>query len=110
TIGLEILEDLDDVDLVIVPVGGGGLISGILTAIKELKPHVTVIGVEPDSAHDTYLSIQKGEITSIPPTHTIADGLRTSQPGDLTFPVLQTYLDDLVLVTEDDIRTAFTLV
>lgn len=110
TIGLEILDQLDDVDIVIVPVGGGGLMSGILTAIKETNPKIKVIGVEPDSANDTYLSLEKGEIVSIPPTTTIADGLRTSAPGDLTFPILQKYLDDLVLVTEDDIRSALTLV
>lgn len=110
TIGLEIVEQLKDVDLIVVPVGGGGLISGILTAIKEVNPQIKIIGVEPESASDTYLSIQQGKITSIPPTLTIADGLRTSQPGELTFPILQKYLDDLVLVTEDEICEAFTLV
>ncbi|MBP1948324.1 threonine ammonia-lyase [Virgibacillus litoralis] len=106
TVGLEILKQLEDVDVVVVPVGGGGLISGILTAIKESKPHVKVIGVEPETANDTHLSLEKGMITSIPGTRTIADGLRTSQPGDLTFPVLQKYLDDLVLVSETEIQQA----
>lgn len=110
TIGLEILEQLEDVDAILVPIGGGGLISGILTAIKETKPSVQVIGVEPQLANDTYLSLQKNQLVSIPGTATIADGLRTSQPGELTFPVLQKYLDDLVLVSEEEIREAFRLV
>ncbi|GAA0327720.1 threonine ammonia-lyase [Bacillus carboniphilus] len=110
TVGLEILDQIKDVDAVVVPVGGGGLISGVLTAIKESNPKVKIIGVEPEIANDTYLSLKKGKITSIPATTTIADGLRTNQPGDLTFPVLQKYLDDLVLVSEDEIKQAFSLV
>lgn len=106
TIGLEILEQLDDIDIVIVPIGGGGLISGILTAIKEMKPTIKVIGVEPDSANDTYLSLQQQKIVPISGTSTIADGLRTTQPGDMTFPIMQKYLDDLVLVSEDEISQA----
>ncbi|WP_100010315.1 threonine ammonia-lyase [Lentibacillus sediminis] len=106
TVGLEILDQVHDVDLVVVPVGGGGLISGILTAIKEINPSVKVIGVEPESANDTYLSLEKGKITSIPGTRTMADGLRTSQPGDVTFPIVQKYVDDLVLVSEDEILQA----
>jgi len=110
TIGLEILEQLDDVDAIFVPIGGGGLISGILTAIKETKPSVQVIGIEPQLANDTFLSMQQNKLVSIAGTSTIADGLRTSQPGELTFPVLQKYLDDLVLVSEEEIREAFRLV
>lgn len=110
TIGLEILEQLDDVDAVLVPIGGGGLLSGILTAIKESNPRIKVIGVEPELANDTYLSLQNRTITAIPATTTIADGLRTSQPGDLTFPILLKYLDDLVLVSENEIRQAFSFV
>lgn len=110
TIGLEILEQLDHIDAIIVPIGGGGLISGILTTIKETNPKIKVIGVEPAIANDTYLSMQQRKITAIPATNTIADGLRTNQPGDLTFPVLMNYLDDLVLVTEDEIRYAFSFV
>ncbi|AQQ51962.1 threonine ammonia-lyase [Planococcus lenghuensis] len=106
TCGLELLEQVPDVEVIVVPVGGGGLISGILTAIKESNPRVKVIGVEPQLANDTYLSLQNKEITPISGTDTIADGLRTSQPGDLTFPIVQKYLDDLILVTEDEIREA----
>jgi threonine ammonia-lyase medium form len=110
TIGLEILEQLSDVSTIVVPIGGGGLISGILTAIKEQKPHIKVIGVEPESANDTYLSIQNKEITSISGTNTVADGLRTSQPGALTFPIVQKYVDEVVLVTEEEIKHAFAFV
>lgn len=110
TVGLEILDQFQDVDVVIVPIGGGGLISGVLTAIKEANPKIKVIGVEPELANDTYLSLQNKKITAILSTSTIADGLRTNQPGDLTFPVLMKYLDDIVLVSDDEIRLAFSFV
>lgn len=110
TVGLEILEQVDHIDAIIVPIGGGGLISGVLTAVKETNPKIKVIGVEPEIANDTYLSLQNKKITAIDSTTTIADGLRTNQPGDLTFPVLMNYLDDLVLVSEDEIRQAFSFV
>lgn len=77
-----------------------------MTAIKETKPSVKVIGIEPDTANDTYLSLKNNQITAIPKTTTIADGLRTSKPGSLTFPILQKYIDDLVLVTEKEIKAA----
>ena len=107
TVGLEILEQVSDVDVIYVPIGGGGLISGVLTAVKEIRPEVQVIGVEPDTANDTYLSLKKGSHVTIPATKTIADGLRTNRPGELTLPVLQKYIDDLVLVSEEDIKKAF---
>lgn len=110
TIGLEILEQVENIDAIIVPIGGGGLIAGVLTAIKETNPKIKVIGVEPELGNDTYLSLQNKKITTIPATTTIADGLRTNQPGDLTFPVLMKYLDDIVLVSEDEIREAFSFV
>ncbi|WKA58907.1 threonine/serine dehydratase [Planococcus shenhongbingii] len=107
TLGLELLEQVADLDIIVVPIGGGGLISGILIAIKGINPDIRVIGVEPDTANDTYLSLANKHITAISRTSTIADGLRTSQPGQLTFPILQEYLDDLVLVTEEEIKEAF---
>ncbi|MFD2368692.1 threonine/serine dehydratase [Brevibacillus sp. GCM10020057] len=110
TVGLEILEQLEEVDAVFVPVGGGGLLAGVLTAIKETRPSVQVIGVEPQLASDTYQSLQQNRPVSIGATSTIADGLRTSQPGELTFPVLQKYVDDVVLVTEEEIRQSFCFV
>lgn len=109
TVGLEILEQVENVDAIIVPIGGGGLLAGILTAVKETNPKIKVIGVEPERANDTYLSLINKKVTSVT-TNTIADGLRTSQPGLLTFPILMKYLDDLVLVSEDEIRQAFSLV
>lgn len=110
TAGLEILQQLDNVDTVVVPIGGGGLISGIATAIKETKPQIKVIGVEPEIANDTQISLEKGEITAISETQTIADGLRTSQPGDVTFPIVQKYVDEIVLVREEEIRRALFFV
>lgn len=107
TIGLELLEQLDGLDVILVPVGGGGLISGILAAVKNVNPGIQVIGVEPEEANDTWLSLQNGRITSIPESFTIADGLRTAQPGAMTFPVLQQYLDSLLLVSEADIKKTF---
>ncbi|TWT04305.1 threonine/serine dehydratase [Planococcus sp. CPCC 101016] len=107
TIAIEVLEQVSEAAVIVVPVGGGGLIGGILCAAKKLKPEVRVIGVEPETANDTFLSLQQGKIISIAGTSTIADGLRTSQPGDLTFPILKEHLDDLVLVTEAEIREAF---
>jgi threonine dehydratase len=110
TAGLEITEQLDDIDTVYVPVGGGGLISGVATAIKEVNPKIRVIGVEPALANDTFLSLRQGTRVSIGATTTIADGLRTSIPGELTFPIVNRYLDDLVLVSEEEIKAAFSFV
>jgi threonine dehydratase len=110
TVGLEILEQVNKIDAIVVPIGGGGLLSGILTAVKETNPNIQVIGVEPELANDTYLSIQNKKITPITGTTTIADGLRSNQPGDLTFPIIMKYLDDLILVSEDEIRYAFSFV
>jgi threonine dehydratase len=110
TVGLEILQQLDEVEVVVVPIGGGGLVSGILTAIKETKPSVTVIGVEPESANDTLLSLEEGELVSIPETKTIADGLRTSEPGTMTFPIVQKYVDNIVTVSESEIHQSLFFV
>ena len=103
TIGCEILEDLDDVDTVIVPVGGGGLISGIATAIKETKPSVRVIGAEPALTPKYYHSRINGERTSLPLKDTIADGLRISVPGQNPYPIIEKYVDEIVLVEDADI-------
>lgn len=110
TVGLELMEQVPDLDIIVVPVGGGGLASGILTAVKAIKPHVKVIAAEPELANDTYLSLSNNKITAIDGTVTIADGLRTSQPGNLTFPILQKYLDDIILVSEEEIKDAFQFV
>lgn len=110
TAGLEILEQLDNIDEVYVPIGGGGLISGVATAVKESNPKVRVIGVEPAIAADTYQSFQEGKRINIGSTTTIADGLRASIPGKLTFPIVRRYVDDIVLVEEEEIKEAFTSV
>ena len=106
TVGLELLEQVADLEVVYVPVGGGGLISGVATAIKESRPGVRIIGVEPELANDTYLSLQAGRIIAVDATQTVADGLRTAQPGNLTFPVIQRYVDEIVTVSEEEIRQA----
>lgn len=109
TIGLEILEDLPDVDAVLVPIGGGGLISGISTAIKALKPSVKVFGVEPAGSNSMYRSLQMGRRTALERIETLADGLRTNIPGEVTFEVVRELVDDIVLVGEDSIRQAMML-
>ncbi|WP_183726776.1 MULTISPECIES: threonine/serine dehydratase [unclassified Rhizobium] len=103
TIGCEILEDLDDVDTVIVPVGGGGLISGIATAIKETKPSVRVIGAEPALTPKYFHSRINKERTSLPLKNTIADGLRISVPGQNPYPIIEKYVDEIVLVEDEHI-------
>lgn len=103
TIGCEILEDLDDVDTVIVPMGGGGLISGIATAIKETKPSVRVVGAEPALTPKYYHSRINKERTSLPLKNTIADGLRISVPGRNPYPIIEKYVDEIVLVDDEHI-------
>jgi threonine dehydratase len=109
TAGLEILEDLPELDLVLVPIGGGGLISGISTAIKLSKPNVKIIGVEPELAADAQASFRAGNIVKFPPEQvlsTSADGLRSQYVGTLTFEHIRRYVDDVVTVSEEDIFNA----
>jgi threonine dehydratase len=109
TMGLEILEDLPEVGTVLVPVGGGGMISGIAAAIKLSKPSVKVIGVEPELAADAQASLRAGKIvqcTAEEVTRTLADGLRTQSIGPINFEHIRKYVDDIVTVSEDDIREA----
>ena len=109
TVGLEILEDLPDVETVLVPVGGGGLISGVSAAIKLSNPKVKVIGVEPELAADAQASLRAGRIVSFPAaqvSQTLADGLRTQSIGAINFEHIRAYVDDIVSVTEDEIREA----
>lgn len=103
TIGCEILEDLEDVDTVIVPMGGGGLISGIATAIKETKPSVRVVGAEPALTPKYFHSRINRERTSLPLKNTIADGLRISVPGQNPYPIIEKYVDEIVLVEDEHI-------
>jgi threonine dehydratase len=109
SIGMEILDDLEDVKLVLAPVSGGGLISGIATAIKSRKPNVKVIGVEPELAADAQASLRAGKRISFDPvqvTRTIADGLRTTPVGEIPFEHISRYVDDIVTVSEFEIREA----
>ncbi|HJT72222.1 MAG TPA: threonine/serine dehydratase [Terriglobales bacterium] len=106
TAGLEIVEDLPEVDLVLVPIGGGGLISGISTAIKCSNPQAKVIGVEPELAADAQASFRAGEIVKFPAEQvlsTCADGLRSQYPGTLTFAHIRKHVDDIVTVSEEEI-------
>ncbi len=100
TIGCEILEDLPDVDTVIIPMGGGGLISGIATALKETRPSVRVVGAEPALTPKYYHSRINKERTSLPLLNTIADGLRISVPGQNPYPIIEKYVDEIVLVDD----------
>jgi len=109
TIGLEILDDMADVELVLAPIGGGGLISGIATAIKESNPKARVVGVEPEFAADAQASLRSGKIQSISgesAARTAADGLRSQSIGEINFEHIRKYVDDIVTVTEDEIRRA----
>lgn len=99
TIGVELADQVGRLDLVLVPVGGGGLAAGVSTAIKALLPEAAVVGVEPAGADDTRRSLREGRLVTVEPD-TIADGLRAWQPGSLTFPVNRRQLDDVVTVTE----------
>lgn len=103
TIGVEILNDLPETDAVIVPVSGGGLISGVAAALKEIKPTLKVIGVNTEGAMAMYTSLQQGKPTEVEKVETIADGLMAKKPGDLTFAHTQHYVDDMVLVSEAEI-------
>ena len=112
TIGLEILEDLPDVETVLAPVGGGGMISGVSAAIKLSKPSVKVIGVEPELAADAQASLRAGTIVQFPAeqvSRTIADGLRTQSVGPINFEHIKKYVDDIIAVSEDEIRQAMKL-
>ena len=109
TIGMEILEDFPEVETVLAPVGGGGLISGVAAGIKLTNPKVKVIGVEPELAADAQASLRQGKIVQFPAEQvscTLADGLRTQSIGPINFEHIRAYVDDIITVTEDEIRQA----
>src|SRR3712207_1376537 len=109
TVGLEILEDLPDVETVLVPVSGGGLISGVAAALKLSRPEVRVIGVEPELAADAQASLRSGKLVGLPAEQvgrTIADGLRVRKLGDTPFEHVRAFVDDIVAVSEDEILEA----
>lgn len=106
TIGLEILNQLEDVDAVVVPVGGGGLVSGVAFAIKHFKPECKVYGVQAERAASMHASIKAGKKKTITSVNTFADGIAVKEPGDLTYELISEYVDDMITVTEDEIATA----
>lgn len=105
-VGLEIFQQLPDVDIVVVPIGGGGLISGIAIALKEMNPKIKIVGVEAENAASMYQSRKAGKVVALPHVHTIADGIAVKRPGDLTFQIIQNYVDELVTVSESEIAHA----
>ena len=106
TLGLEILDQLEDVDAVVVPIGGGGLISGVAFAIKQLKPEVRVYGVQANGAASMKAAVGDGKIETLKRVQTIADGIAVKTPGDLTFDLVNQYVDAIVTVTDDEIALA----
>jgi threonine dehydratase len=109
TIGLEILEDLPDTDMILVPVGGGGLVSGIATAAKAIRPEVHIIGVQTEACPGAKRACEEGRPTRVDAEKSIADGISVKQVGDLTFPILQEKVDDIVLVKEEEIAEAILM-
>jgi threonine dehydratase len=103
TVGLEILEDAPDFDAIVVPLGGGGLLSGIAIAVKAVRPEVRVIGVEAAGCAPYVGSLEHGTITPVPQTETIADGIAVKHPGEITFQLIRELVDDVVTVTDAEI-------
>jgi threonine dehydratase len=106
TIGLEILDQLENADAVVVPVGGGGLLAGVAYAIKQLRPDIKVYGVEAEGAASMFQSHQVGQVVSLDKAATFADGIAVRRPGELTFSLIEQYVDGIVTVTEDEIAAA----
>ena len=106
TAALELMQQVARLDLLLVCVGGGGLISGCAVAARHLQPECRVVGVEPEAGNDVQQSLQRGEVVHIEVPHTIADGAQTQQPGRYTFPVIQALVSDVVTVSDDALRRA----
>jgi threonine dehydratase len=109
TAALELMEDVEELDLVMTPVGGGGLLSGTAVAVKGLAPRTRVVAGEPEKADDAYRSLKAGKIIPVTNPDTIADGLRTSL-GDLTFPIIERHVKDIIRVSEEGIIAAMRLI
>lgn len=107
TIAMEIIKELPLVDYILVPVGGGGLAAGVSTLAKQLNPNIKVIGVEPINANCLQVSLEKGEVTTLPSVATIADGTAVKTPGETIFPYLQKNLDGIITVTDDELVVSF---
>ena len=106
TIALEIFNDLDDIDAIVVPIGGGGLISGIAYTVKQIRPSVKVYGVQVSGAPSMYNSVKEGEIECLQSVSTIADGIAVKQPGVNTYELVKEYVDEIALVTDDEVASA----
>lgn len=106
TIALEILNDLDNIDAIVVPVGGGGLISGIAYTAKQIRPNIKVYGVQVAGAPSMYNSVKDGEIECLDSVSTIADGIAVKQPGENTFALVSEYVDEIALVSDDEVASA----
>jgi threonine dehydratase len=100
TAALELLEDVPDLDALVVPIGGGGLIGGCAVAAKGLSPQIRIFGVETEGADDVRQSVERGERVTIPPPATIADGIRTTSPGALTFPIIRRHVERVLVVSD----------
>lgn len=103
TIGMEIVEDLGSVSVIVVPIGGGGIISGIAIAAKNLLPNVRIVGVQAEECAPTKMSFERGEVCTVNTAMTIADGIAVKRPGAVTLPLIREYVDEIVTVTEDEI-------
>ena len=106
TIALEILNDLDNIDAIVVPIGGGGLISGIAYTAKQIRPSVKVYGVQVAGAPSMYNSVKDGRIDCLDSVQTIADGIAVKQPGENTYTLVSEYVDEIALVTDDEVASA----
>jgi threonine dehydratase len=109
TVALELLDDVPEIETLVVPVGGGGLISGCAVLARSRLPRLRIAGVEPEDADDTRRSLEAGRRVRIPPPQTIADGLRAVEPGELTFEIVRRLVDEVVTVSEEEIRHAVRL-
>jgi threonine dehydratase len=109
TIGLEIIDEMPDVEAIVVPLGGGGMIAGISTAVKQIRRDVRVYGVEPEGANAMYRSLQAGRVIQLEKTETIADGLAVQRPDEGTFRIIQENVDDVILVSDSEIKEAIFL-
>src|SRR5207249_3096782 len=102
TAALELLEEVPDLDFLLTPCSGNGLLAGCAIAAKHLRPQIRLFGVEPEAGNDTWQSLRQGERVEIPVPQTIADGLQTSAPGKLTFPIVRELVEDILLVSDEE--------
>ena len=109
SIALEVLEELPDADIILVPVGGGGLISGIASAAKQINPKIKIVGVEPEGAASAIESIKNGKVTELKETNTIADGTAVKRIGDITFEYISKYVDEIITVSDYELMKSFLI-